>query len=247
MTRLTLARKVAAITWSAADSTNTRTLPASRIGSWPPATWPFTRGTPRNEAPSNPLRSPTMLTSQGKIGGAMKTMVASIFLSLLSCCAFGQDKAAVSAAEAACGPSDVRFDVTTDKSKHPTPTPENGKALIYVVMQEAGGSSRIGADGKWLGALRGGGYFSASIDPGEHHLCAAAHSGGVYNCVSLHQLNAKASETYYFVVHLVEAVTAENFALSPVDPDEGRYLVAKAKFNASHPKQQYEGKYIPSR
>lgn len=165
----------------------------------------------------------------------MKTMVATVLLSLLSCCAFGQDKAAVSAAQAACGPSDVRFDVTADKSQHPTPTPENGKAVIYVVMQEAAGSSRIAADGKWLGALTGGGYFSASIDPGEHHLCAAAHRGGVYNYVSLHQLNAKVSETYYFVVQLIEAVTADNFAIR-VDPDEGRYLVAKARFNASHPK-----------
>jgi len=61
-------------------------------------------------------------------------MAATILLSLLSCCAFGQDKAAVSVAEAACGRRDVRFDVTADKSQHPTPTPENGKALIYVVV-----------------------------------------------------------------------------------------------------------------
>lgn len=65
---------------------------------------------------------------------------------------------------------------------------------------------------------------------------AAAHSGGDYDYVSLHQLNAKAGETYYFAVHLVEAVTSNNFAISQVDPDEGRYLVAKAKFNESHPK-----------
>lgn len=46
----------------------------------------------------------------------MKTMVATIFLSFVCGCAFGQDKAAISAAEAACGPRDVEFDVTADKS-----------------------------------------------------------------------------------------------------------------------------------
>lgn len=54
-------------------------------------------------------------------------------LSGLLCCAFSQDKAAVSAAEAACWPRDVGFKATGgDESQHPTPTRENGKALIYV-------------------------------------------------------------------------------------------------------------------
>jgi hypothetical protein len=63
----------------------------------------------------------------------MKTRAAILLLSccLLSCCAPGQDKAAVSAAETACGPRDVGFNVTADKSQHPTPTPEsNGSAWI---------------------------------------------------------------------------------------------------------------------
>ena len=63
----------------------------------------------------------------------MKTIAAIV---LLSCGAFGQDKAGVSAAEAACGPRDVRFKVTADKSRHPTPAPENGKAPIYVVQKD---------------------------------------------------------------------------------------------------------------
>ena len=78
----------------------------------------------------------------------MKTRAAILLLSccLSSCGAFGQDKAAVSAAEAACGPRDVGFNVTTEKSQHPTPTPENGKALIYVV-QRASGVMKFGAEG----------------------------------------------------------------------------------------------------
>jgi hypothetical protein len=106
----------------------------------------------------------------------MKFIAATFFLSLASCCAFGQDKAAVSAAEAACGPSDLDFSVTADESRHPTPIPDSGKALIYVV-QNAPGGTRVGADGKWLGASKRGTYFSASVDRGEHHLNTRAHIG----------------------------------------------------------------------
>ena len=102
---------------------------------------------------------------------AMKTIAATVLLSCCSCWALGQDKVAVAAAEAACGPQDSQFSVTSDESRHPTPTPESGKALIYVVGQVPR-STRVGADGKWLGALKRGTYFSASVDPGEHHLCA---------------------------------------------------------------------------
>jgi hypothetical protein len=81
----------------------------------------------------------------------MKTRAAIplLWCSLLRCFAFGQNKAAVSAAEAACGPRDIEFGLTADKSQHPTPTPESGKAVIYVV-QRAAGVMKFGADGKWL-------------------------------------------------------------------------------------------------
>jgi len=38
----------------------------------------------------------------------MKTTVTIFFLSFLSCCAFGQDKAAISVAEAGCGRDNYR-------------------------------------------------------------------------------------------------------------------------------------------
>jgi hypothetical protein len=87
----------------------------------------------------------------------MKTIAAIV---LLSRCAFGQDKAAASAAEATCGPRDAGFEVVADESRHPTPTPENGEAVIYVVQADARGSTRVGTDGKWLGALKSRTYFS---------------------------------------------------------------------------------------
>jgi hypothetical protein len=160
----------------------------------------------------------------------MKTVVAIV---LLSCCALCQDKAAIAAAEAACGPRDVQFEVT-DESSHPTPAPENGKALIYVV-HEAYGTTRVGLDGKWIGALKGlRTYFSASIDPGEHHLCAILHQG-VWSHVSLHVLKAEPGETYYFVAHVVGTFDTSWFYLRQVDSDEGKWLIAGAKFSASRP------------
>lgn len=172
------------------------------------------------------------------MGELMKTIAAIL---LLSCCALGQDKTAVAAAEAACGPRDMNFEVKVDGPQEPTPTPENGKALIFVV-QEDDITSRFGVDGEWVGALKGRTYFFVQLDPGEHHLCATARGMGPavrYPRVALQQLRAEAGMTYYFVPHIVgESVYAidTKFDLSQVDPDEGKALVARAKFSTSRPK-----------
>ena len=107
-------------------------------------------------------------------------MIAAI--ALLSCCALAQDKVAISAAEAGCGPQDQKFEVNSDESQHPAPTPEDGKAVIYFAA-DAGArqgmvriSSIFGVDGKWVGAVNSGRYFFVSIEPGEHHLCARRQS-----------------------------------------------------------------------
>ena len=162
----------------------------------------------------------------------MKTVAVIV---LLSCCAFGQDKAAESAADAACGPSDVDFEVHIDASAHPRPVPEMGKAVIYVVQKASSFATRFGIDGKWVDALKRNTYLSAPIEPGEHHLCAMGPSGD-FNFVSLHGLNAKANMTYYFTVHVLHGEVYYDYSLSPTDADEGKYLVAGAKLSISHPK-----------
>lgn len=91
---------------------------------------------------------------------------------LLSSYALAQTGAPV-----ACGPQDVAFTVSRDKSRHPTPPPPNGEALLYVF-----GSNRfpgwrfsgtLGVDGTWVGAVsHNGDYFTTPITPGEHVLCA---------------------------------------------------------------------------
>jgi len=106
----------------------------------------------------------------------MKTIAAIL---LLSCCALVQDKRAISRAEEGCGPQDVKCEVKTDESQHPAPTPEDGKALIYIVA-DGHLTTLFGVDGKWVGAVNGGitggRYFFVQIDPGEHHVCAMLQS-----------------------------------------------------------------------
>jgi hypothetical protein len=155
----------------------------------------------------------------------MKTIAATLLLSCCSCCALGQDKAAIAAAEAACGPRAITFKIVADKSQHPTPTPENGKARIYVVQKDDA-TTRVASNGMWLGALRRRTYFTASIDPGEHHLCAIGRIG-LYSHVSLRELHAKPGETYYFVTEYGQLI-ADQYTLHEVNPDEGKYLVAWA-------------------
>lgn len=158
----------------------------------------------------------------------MKTIAVAVLLSCCSCCALGQDKVAIAAAEAGCGPDNSEVSVTTEESRHPTPAPESGKALIYVV-QRATGTFKFGADGKWFGALKGGTYLHATVDPGEHHLCVKGKLP-LWKGLALHQLNAKPGETYYFFVHIVSGGGYNELTLTQLDPDEGKELVARSKF-----------------
>jgi hypothetical protein len=162
----------------------------------------------------------------------MKTIAAIV---LLSCCAFGQDKAAVSAMEAGCGPQDAKCEVKSDESQHPAPNPEDGRALIYFVA-DGHLTSPFGVDGKWVGAINGGRYFFVAIDPGEHHICAMLQSflppRGPK--VSVHSLKAASGGTYYFRTRMVGITTGFVLQLDQLDSDEGRWFVAWSKFSTSH-------------
>ena len=168
----------------------------------------------------------------------MKTIVTTFFLSFLSCCAFAQDKRAISAAEAGCGPQDAKFEVKSDESQHPTPTPEDGKALIYVVA-DGHLTTIFGFDEKWVGAVNGGSYFFVPIDPGEHHVCAmlqSFHPDRSRPRVSVHSLKAEPGGIYYFRTRLAGISTGFVLQLDQLDSDEGRWFVAWSKFSTSHRK-----------
>ena len=146
-------------------------------------------------------------------------------------------KRAISAAEVGCGPQDVKFEVKSDESQHPAPTPEDGKALIYFVA-DGHFTSNFGIDGKWVGAVNGGSYFFVPIEPGEHHLCAMLQSFLAQRGprVSVHSLKAEPGGTYYFRTRMVGISTGFVLQLDQLDSDEGRWFVAWSKFSTSHPK-----------
>ena len=158
---------------------------------------------------------------------------------LLSCCALAQDKRAISRAEVGCGPQDVKYEVKTDESQHPTPTPEDGKALIYVVA-DGNLTSIFGFDEMWVGAVNDARYFFVPIDPGEHHVCAMLQSFLTHlqrgPRVSVHSLKAEPGGIYYFRTRMVGISTGFVLQLDQLDPDEGRWFVAWSRFSTSHPK-----------
>jgi hypothetical protein len=132
-------------------------------------------------------------------------------------------------------PQDAKFEVKSDESQHPAPSPEDGKALIYFVA-DGRLTSPFGVDGKWVGPVNGGRYFFVAIEPGEHHICAMLQSFLPLRGpkVSVHSLKAESGGTYYFRTRMVGISTGFVLQLDQLDSDEGRWFVAWSKFSASH-------------
>jgi hypothetical protein len=171
--------------------------------------------------------------------GKMRTAI--IFF-LLASPVFAQS-AVTTGAPAACGPTDVKFDVKLDPTPPPSELPSS-KALIYVI-EDVGESLygwitiRVGLDGSWIGANRGNSYFSFAVLPGERHLCANWQSS-VRNQSSLYSLTsftAEAGRIYYFRTQIWFSDTMSRIELNPVNNDEGQYQIAAFPLVASHPKK----------
>jgi hypothetical protein len=186
----------------------------------------------------------------------MKTVLAVL---LLAVSALAQDQAAIVAAESACGANTTKFDVKGDGTQHPTPQPEPGKALVYVIedLGECPGCintnsfgsffndvdnavTKVGMDGAWIGANRGSSYIFFAADPGEHHLCMNWQSRlqSRARAFAMANFTAEAGKTYYFRERVFPGHSGDYvFELGPVNSDEGKYLVAISPFSVSHPKK----------
>jgi len=172
----------------------------------------------------------------------MRTALA---LLLFTMAAFAQDPAAVSAAEAACGPKGVNFDVKDDNSQHSVGQPEAGKALVYViqdigVVKCIGGciTTKIALDGAWVGANHHNSYLSFAVDPGERHLCANWQSHfDLSRLVALAHFTAEPGRIYYFRTRGFGDKSQALFDLDPIDSDMGKFFVASYPLSVSHPKK----------
>jgi hypothetical protein len=183
-------------------------------------------------------------------------MKAALVVILFAASAYGQDQAAITAAQSACGPKDVKFNVKLDTTQHPALQPEPGKALVYVV-EDLGqcaactghgnefftdvsmALTKVGMDGNWMGANRGNSYLFFAADPGEHHLCINWQSALEVRSRAFAMANFTAEEgkIYYFRARVFPGKDDYSFDLDVVNSDQGKFLVASSVFATSHPKK----------
>jgi|WetSurMetagenome_2_1015567.scaffolds.fasta_scaffold62861_2 hypothetical protein len=144
----------------------------------------------------------------------------------------------------ACGPKDASFNVKLDKSQHSLVRPEPGKARIYFIHDSGAATGvfnladpmMLGVDGVWVGANHGNSYFSVSVDPGEHHMCASSWFSREAKLVVLAHLQAESGGTYFYRTRIVKLRDTQYLEIDPVDSDEGKYLIDSYPLSISHPK-----------
>jgi len=175
----------------------------------------------------------------------MRTIFA---LATLFSAAFAQDSAKMPGAPSSCGPSGTSFEVQDDSSHHPVSRPEAGKALVYVIREDGLGkcagwgcaTTRVGADGAWVGANRHNSYSSFAVDPGVRHLCVELQSrlAIASRFVGLAHFTAQAGTVYYFRARTMTVGGKRAFLdLEPIDSDQGEFLVASYPASISRPKK----------
>ena len=160
---------------------------------------------------------------------------------LFAASAFAQSPS--DASTAACGPENVSFKVKLDESPHALTPPDQGKARVYF-FHDAGTGSTIGyptvklaMDGAWVGANHGNSYFSLSVEPGEHHVCADLQTSIYDNRTEFAHFRAEAGKVYYYRTRLVMSRAVELLELDPIDSDQGRYLISYYPLSISHPRK----------
>jgi len=160
-------------------------------------------------------------------------------------CVRAQDLAGIHAAQSACGPANVKYEAKQDALQHPTPEPQAGNALVYVV-QDIGelkcsscALTRIGVDGAWVGANQGSSYLFFTVAPGVHHVCLNWQSvfSSRSRAYAFASFTAESGSVYYFRARIFPGHYDYSFDLDPLDPDQGKYLVASSAYSASHPKK----------
>jgi Protein of unknown function (DUF2846) len=144
---------------------------------------------------------------------------------------------------AACGPAGASFKVKLDESQHTLQQPDPGKARVYFFHDAGTGHSlgyptvKVALDGAWAGANHGNSYLSASVEPGEHHVCIALQSSLVAQRVELAHFTAEADQVYYYRTRIVLSRAVELLELDPIDSDQGKYLTSTFPLAVSSPKK----------
>jgi hypothetical protein len=141
-------------------------------------------------------------------------------------------QAQVAPIASACGSDNVSFKVKLDKKDHPPAQPGAGKALVYFIHDSGGAPSlgypttRMGVDGAWAGANRSDSYFSVSVEPGEHHVCADLQTSLYEDRTEFAHFRAEAGKVYYYRTRLITSRSVELLELDLLDSDQGSYLIS---------------------
>jgi len=145
-----------------------------------------------------------------------------------------------------CGSQEIKFDVQTNKAKHPV-QPEPGKALVYFIENDSDfGSSpkpttRIGIDGQWVGATHGNSWFYISVNPGVRHICANWQSSvllGRKTKTAAAHFTAEAGGVYYFEARNTFWLDhgSPSLTLNLLDSDQGQLQANTLAFSIFHQK-----------
>jgi hypothetical protein len=148
-----------------------------------------------------------------------------------------------------CGDDAVKFDAKQENDNPGLPALADGKALIVFVESmpnemRVQSTTRFGVDGAWVGANKGDSYFTVTVEPGEHNLCASMQSAPSRmkkTFTQMASLTAEAGKVYYFeaAVNVIEGHNAamESFDFAQLSEKEGKYRVKAWKFATSKPKK----------
>lgn len=155
---------------------------------------------------------------------------------------FGQIQRLHPVLPAACGDAQASIAVKLDQARHTVSQPDPGLALVYFIEDMgrggAGTTTKIGMDGKWVGANKSNSYFSVSVMPGEHHLCAAIEPSDAWSYVELAHFTAEAGKTYFYRTRIIITRDGiEYFSLLPLDSDAGEYAVSIYRMATAHAKK----------
>lgn len=159
-----------------------------------------------------------------------------------------QDAGAVPAGIPGCGEPSAKFEVQTSLIHPPVP-PQAGKALVFVIQNDTNFNSfpkpttRVGVDGKWIGATNRDSFLYFFVDPGVHHLCTSWQRHVIawrgLQSAAVH-FTAEAGGVYYFQIKdtflNAESGQINDVTLAPVDSDEGQLLANRFALATSHPK-----------
>lgn len=150
-------------------------------------------------------------------------------------------------ADAACGPGDIKFAVSTKSPAGSVPAATTGKAMIVFLQDDLQfgarprPTTRFAIDGTWAGATHSNSYFYMLVAPGEHHVCANWQSSGLVqserSMAVLHFI-AEDGKTYYFRARdLAGRDRAAELVLARLDSDEAKLILNSFLLSSSHPKK----------